>query len=111
MMVRPFAQLVGVKKDTITNIEKGKFSEGSKRPFTLRKIREALEPYVIFVDAVPGEHGPGVLLKEGIAIDKIGKNGSSSDGIEEGQISASWQQEGWGESPEGIVVSVQFAEN
>jgi transcriptional regulator with XRE-family HTH domain len=108
--VHKLADLVGVEANTISSIANDRFSSprGGKRPESIRKLRTWLEDYVIFIDAKPGEHGSGVLLKEGIAIDKIGKNGVSSDGVEEGQISASWQQEGWGDVPDGIVVSVQF---
>ena len=109
--VHRLAALVGIDADTISYISNDKFtsSRGGKRAESIQKLRLWLEDYVIFVDAVPGEHGPGVLLKEGIAIDKIGKNGASILSDEEGQISASWQQEGWGDAPPiGIAVSVQF---
>lgn len=103
------AAMAGVGRNTINNIENGRHGDGGKRGPTLRKIRDCLEEYVIFVDPRPGEHGVGVILKEGSTVPEIKRNGfhASTDESEE-MMSASWEQ-GWEDHVDiGIEVSVRF---
>ena len=98
------AAMAGVGRNTINNIENGRHGDGGKRAPTLRKIRDCLEEYVIFVDPRPGEHGVGVILKESAAsVQK--QNGANGDE----SLTASWEQTlGEVPSPHKIEVDVRF---
>jgi transcriptional regulator with XRE-family HTH domain len=64
--IRELAQLTGVDKATVSHIEKERHTEGGKRAPTLKKVREWLEHWVIFVAPSEGDHCGGVLLKPGV---------------------------------------------
>lgn len=84
---------VGLSKNTINNIEQEKHNEGGKRVATLNKIREWLEQLVTFIDPKPGEHGSGVILREGAAEKLLSLKMANGSVNGEGQISASWRQD------------------
>lgn len=104
------AKRVGIDADTLSSIlnEKHTKSQNKKREASRQKLRDYLETQVIFVDARPGEHGLGVILREGADISPSrGRRKNGSNGTDE--VSASWEQP-WGDLPQSqeIAININF---
>jgi len=110
LSARELANSVGVNKKTISNIETERHTRaGSKRAPTLKKIREWLEEKVIFIDAIPGQHGPGVILREGVAEKSLSHRATNGANGAGDQITASWEQELDVPQMSEIAVGVRFS--
>lgn len=108
--VHQLALRAGVDADTISNIanDKNTKTQNRRREASIQKLRDYLDSQVVFVDPKPGEHGPGVILREGADVSPShGRRKNGSNGADE--VSASWEQP-WSDLPQSqeIVVNVQF---
>lgn len=91
--VHELAEKAGVDADTISNISTGKHTEtkkgtggrGGGREASIGKIRSYLETFVTFIDPRPGEHGAGVILKEGVTARSFREGKIPEEPIEDGE--------------------------
>ncbi len=100
---------------SITTISEFERRETKTRKATRKKLAEFLGDFVIFLDAKPGEHGAGVLLKPGMTAKswEEGKPRSERSPRGEGgaQLLAYWKSrpEDWASLPEGAKASTLVA--
>lgn len=85
--VHELARRAGVEPNTVSNIANDRFTgaKGGRRAASIQKLRDYLDGVVIFVDAEPGEHGSGVILREGV----LKEDGPVEDG--ERQLLEYWR--------------------
>jgi transcriptional regulator with XRE-family HTH domain len=77
LSVRQFAEMAGMSKMTVSEIERG---VRRVHAATLEKIRTAFAPYVEFIEPVEGVRGAGIIMKWGVQ--PIGD--ASDEGAERG---------------------------